>query len=320
MKNILDWSKRPFLLICWFFKRLFFRASNNGLQIVHRKKKVYETSITNLSEYNNKSPLDQISAPPWNIRISGAILILKDFVITQMYHAARSNRYKEICGFVLGKRFGELFIGETFVEITNSLHSRTKALEDVAHVQDLKEEIASRYPDLQIVSTVHSHPNGVLCPSEADIRCFLRDDHPNIIVSPLRLYRSSPVDRIAVYYHYAGAVRQMKLVEIFKKDTEIEDINLDDLKPSKADILKARELSAEIDFNVFRIHMVFNPKAKVKDACEQLSKEFGDKIRFNLLSDDGDRIFNPDMNIVDFFLSDGKKLVYPELFGEVKNG
>lgn len=319
-RNVFVWLKRLFLSVYWFFERMLYGISDYGRQIIRRKKRIYATDITKLLEFKDKSPLDQISAPPWNIRISGTCLILGKYVTTQIYHAARSNRWTEIYGFVLGKRFGDLFIGVTFVEITNILRSVSAALPDFEHVQELKEEISSRYPDLQIVSIIHSHPNGLLRPSKADIICFLRDDFPNVIVSPLRLYHGSPINRMAAFYHTAGIVRKIKLLETDKKETEITDINFEDIKPSKAEILKAKELSSEIDFGVFKMRMTFNPSVTVKHVCERLSKEFGNKIKFVLLCNDGNWIFDPGLNIIDFFMKDGDQLVFPELFEEVKNG
>ena len=178
--------KRPFILIFWFFKRIASRLQYLGYRISRKRKKVYETHIQELLKFKDNSPLNHLSLPPWSLHIAGACLVLGKYVSSQIYHCARSNRWIEIYCFVLGRRLGDLFIGETFFEVTNILRSSNSALPDLEHVAQLKREVASRFPELEIVATIHSHPGGWLIPSLADKICFLADSHPNIIVSSFR--------------------------------------------------------------------------------------------------------------------------------------
>jgi len=318
-RRILAWMKRPFLLVSWFFKRILSRLHLFGEKLARTRKKIYETHVSNPIEFNNESPFNKISSPPWKLIVSGASLILGKYVSSQVYHCAHSNRWMEIYGFILGKRLGDLFIGITFVEITNILRSSNSALPDYEHVLQLKREIASRYPELEIVCTVHSHPGGLLIPSLPDKICFLGDDHPNIIVSPCRLLFGSPIKRLAAFYHTAGKVRKIKLFETDKKEVELEDIDFKELEPSKDELLNVGELATEIDFGIFKVWMVSHPNLSLKKLGQKLSELFGKRIGFVLLYKEGEEwVCDPDLKVLDFFLKDGKHLIFPEFFEEVK--
>ena len=318
-RKVLVWLERPFLLVFWFFKRMICRLQPVGKKLVRRRKRIYETHIEKLLKFCDSSPFNQISAPPWKLKVSGACLVLGKYVTTQIYHCARSNRWIEIYGFVLGKRFGDLFIGITFVEITNILRSSNSALADYEHVLQLKREIASRHPELEIVCTVHSHPGGAIRPSLQDKIAFMMDDHPNIIVSPSRLLFGSPIKRMAAFYHSAGKVREIKLFETGKKEVELEDIDFKELEPSKEELLNVGELATEIDFSIFKIWIVSHPNLSLKKLSQKLSELFGEKIGFVLLYKEGEEwVYDPNMKVIDFVLKDGKHLIFPEFFEEVK--
>ena len=179
-KKILAWLNKPFLLVFWFFQRIAKRIPIASKNLVKKRKKIYETHIEQLLKFREDSPFNQISTPPWKLKVSGACLVLTKYVSSQIYHTARSERWLEIYGFILGKRLGNLFIGITFFPITNILRSSIAALPDLEHVSQFKREIASRFPDLEIVCTVHSHPNSILLPSTADKICFLADNHSTL--------------------------------------------------------------------------------------------------------------------------------------------
>jgi proteasome lid subunit RPN8/RPN11 len=311
--------KKTFLLLFWFFKRVTCTLPLIGKKLMRKRKKVYETYIEHLLKFRNDSPLNLISTPPWSLKVSGACLVLGKYLSSNIYHIARSHRYVEIYGFILGKRIGDLFIGITFREVTNILHSINSALPDLEHVSQLKREIASHYPELEIVCTVHSHPGGLLLPSMADKICFLADGHPNIIVSPNRLLGGLPVRRLAAFYHSAGKVRRIKLSEIDKNEPELEDIDFKDLEPSKEELLDVGELATEIDFKIYKIWLISNPNLTLKKLGKKLSELFGEKIGFVFLYKEDKWVYDPDMKIVDFFLKDGDHLVFPEFFEEVKN-
>lgn len=312
--------KIPFLIVFCFFKRNTGRLKYIGYRLSRKRKKVYETHIEQLLKFKDESPLNKMTVPPWILRVSGSVLILGKYVSSQIYHCARSNRWIEIYGFVLGRRLGDLFIGETFFEVTNILRSSNSALPDLEHVYQMKREVASRFPDLEIVSTVHSHPQSYfLCPSKADKICFLGDDHPNIIVSPMRLLLGSPIKRLAAFYHNSGKVRRIKLHEIDKKELELKDMDFKELQPSKEELLKVGELATEIDFSIYKIWIVTNPKLSLKKLGQKLSELFGEKIVFAFLYKEEDKewIYDPGMKVVEFFLKDGEHLVFPEFFEEV---
>jgi len=317
-RKILAWLKRPFLLVFWFFKRMICRLPLAGKKLMRRRKKIYETHINDLIKFKDKSPLDIVSVPPWKLKVSGACLILGKYVSSQVFHCAHSNRWMEIYGFILGKRLGDLFIGITFIEITNILRSSNSALADYEHVLQLKREIASRYPELEIVCTVHSHPGGLLIPSLPDKICFLSDPHPNIIVSPCRLLFGSPIKRLAAFYHTAGKVRKIKLFETDKKEVELEDIDFKELEPSKEELLNVGELATEIDFGIFKVWMVSHPNLSLKKLGQKLSELFGKRIGFVFLYKEDEWVYDPDMKVIDFVLKDGPHLVFPEFFEEIK--
>jgi len=318
-RKILVWLKRPFLLVSWFFKRILSRLHLFGEKLARTRKKIYETHVSKLIKFNNESPFNQISSPPWKLKVSGACLVLSKYVSSQIYHCARSNRWIEIYGFVLGKRLGDLFIGITFIEITNILRSSNSALADYEHVLQLKREIASRYPELEIVCTVHSHPGGIIMPSLQDKIAFMMDDHPNIIVSPCRLLFGSPIKRLAAFYHTAGKVRKIKLFETYKKEVELEDIDFKELEPSKEELMDIGELAIEVDFGVFRTLMNAGPSVTMKQICLKLSGLFGEKMNFiPVYKDEEGWVHDPDMKAVEFFMKDGEHLIFPELLGEVK--
>ena len=313
--------KIPFHLMFWFFKRIAARLRYIVYRISRKRKKVYETHIEELLKFKSDSPFNQISSPPWKLKVSGACLVLGKYVSSQIYHTARSNRWIEIYGFVLGKRLGDLFIGITFFPVTNILRSSVAALPDLEHVAQLKREVASCFPDLQIVCTCHSHPrSGILWPSKADKLCFLGDDHPNIIVSPRRLLWGSPIKRLAAFYHNSGKIRKIKIHEINKKEVELKDIDIKELAPSKDELLNVGELTIEIDFSIYKIWLVSHPNLTLKRLGKKLSEIFGEKIGFVFIykeKGEGWR-YNPNMKVVDFFLKNSEHLVFPEFFEGVK--
>jgi proteasome lid subunit RPN8/RPN11 len=212
------WLKRLFLLVFWFFKRIACRIPLVGKKLIRNRQRIFETYIDQLLMFRDESPLDMVSAPPWSLSVSGACLVLGKYVSLQVYNEACSYPWQEVFGFILGRRLGDLFIGITFVPIKNELCSPSKAVPDLYHVMEMKNVVASRFPDLEIISTVHSHPNGVLQYSEKDEICFLTDSHPNIIVSPRRLLWDPPLKRLVAYYHSFGKVRRIKIYEIDKKE------------------------------------------------------------------------------------------------------
>ncbi len=316
IKNILTLLKRSFLLIFWFFKRIICQIPHVRKKLMRKRKRIYETRIEQLLKFSNESPFNQISAPPWKIKVTGACLVLGKYLSSTIYHIVRSHRYVEIYGFILGKRFGDLFIGITFREVTNILHSSNSALPDLEHVFQLKREIASRYPELEIVCTVHSHPGGWLAPSLADKICFLSDPHPNMIVSPCRLLWGSPIKRLAAFYHSAGKVRKIKLHEIDKKEPELKDIDFKDLQPSKEELIKGGELATEIDLGIYKVWILSHVNLSLKKLSQKLSELFGKKIGFIPLFKQDDWVYDPEMKLVDFFLTDGDHLLFPEFFEE----
>ena len=311
--------KIPFLLVFWFFKRIGVRLKLIGHKISRKRKKVYETHIQDLLKFRVDSPLNHLSVPPWSLQISGACVVLTKYVSSTLYHIARSHPM-EIYAFVLGRRLGDLYIGETVFEVNNILQSRTSAAPDPTHVFEIKKEVASRFPDLEIISIAHSHPGfgNLLMPSQADKICFLSDPFPNLIISPSRLFWGSPIKRIAAYFHHGGKVRRIKLHEIDKKEVELKDIDIKELVPSKEELLNVGELAVEMDFGIFKIWMVAHPNLSLKKLGLKLSEIFGEKIRFAFIYKENDWIYNPDMKIVDFFLKDGNHLIFPEFFEEVK--
>jgi len=317
--NIFNWLKRPFVLLYWALKRIILYPFHWVKRLKRKRKKIYETHIYDLIKFKDKSPLDMVSSPPWKISVTGICLVLGKYVTTQIFHCARSNRWLEIYGFILGKRFGDLFIGNTFVEITNILHSSHAALPDYEHVLELKKEIASRYPELEIVCTCHSHPGGIILASRQDRIAFSLDNHPNIIVSPNRLLFGSPIKRMVAYHNFMGKVRRIKIFETDKQDVELEDIDFKELEPSKEELLNIGELATEIDFGIFKVWMVSHPNLSLKKLSLKLSELFGKRIGFAFLYKEGEEwVYGPDLKVVDFFLKDGEHLIFPEFFEEVK--
>lgn len=317
-QKIFLWLKRPFQLIYWFFKGNLYHIPIAGKNLMKKRKTVYETRIEHLFNFRNESPLNQISSPPWKMSVSGACLVLGKYVSSQIYHAARSNRWIEIYGFILGKRLGDLFIGITFIEITNILRSPNSAMSDPLHVLELRNEIASRYPELEIVCAIHSHPSGVLRPSLPDKICFLADPFPNIIVSPSRLLWGSPIKRLAAFYHSSGKVRRIKLFETDKKEPEMKDIDFRELLPSKEELMDVGELAIEVDYCIFKLWLVSHPNLSLNRLCQKLSEMFDKKIGFiPIYWDKNGWLYDPEMKVVDFFLKDGEHLIFPEFFEEV---
>ena len=214
---------------------------------------------------------------------------------------------------------GDLFIGETVFEVNNILQSTTSALADLSHVFEIKRDVASRFPDLEIVCTCHSHPqSGILWPSKADKLCFLADDHPNLIISSRRLLWGSPIKRLAAFYHSSGKVRRIKLHEVDKKEVELRDIDIKELVPSKEELLDIGEIATEVDFGIYRIWLVSHPNLTLKKLSKKLSEMFGEKIGFVFLYKEDFWINDPNMKVVDYFLKEGDHLVFPEFFEEVK--
>lgn len=316
-QKILVCTKRCFLLLFWFIKRKLLRLSFLGKTLMQKRKIVYDIHMSDFLKFKKESPLNHLSAPPWKLSVSGACLVLGKYVSSQIYHTARSDRWIEIYGFVLGKRLGDLFIGITFFPVTNILRSSNSALPDLEHVSQLKREVSLRFPDLEIVCTVHSHPGGILIPSLADKICFLSDPHPNIIVSPNRLLGGSPIRRLAGFYHSSGKIRRIKLFEIDKKEPELEDMEFKELQPSKEELIDGGELATEVNFDIFKIWVISHPNITLKKLGKKLSEMFGDKISFVFLYRDNEWMFDPNMKVVDFFLKEGDHLVFPEFFEEV---
>lgn len=313
-QSILTFMKKPFLAVYWLLKRNFSRVFNLGDKLKKQRKKIYETHIDDFLNHKDESPLNHLSSPPWKIKVSGSCLIFSKYVSTQIYNCARSKKWMEIYGFVLGKRYGNLFIGITFVEVTNMLRSRVAAMPDPSHLLELEREISAKYPDLEIVSTVHSHPSGVTSPSFADKRCFRRDSHPNIIVSPLRLVFGTSINRMTAYYHFHRKIRKIKIIEIDKKEVELDDIDFDEIKPTDEELLSGRGISIEVDFGIYKVWMVSHPSVTVEKLCDKLTGLFGKEMRFLFLYWDKEWIFDPEMNLIDFLLHDGDHLVFPELY------
>jgi len=311
--------KFPFLLVFWFFKRIGVGLKLVGHKISRRRKKVYETHIQDLLKFRVDSPLNHLSVPPWSLQITGACVVLTKYVSSTLYHIARSHPM-EIYAFVLGRRLGDLYIGETVFEVNNILQSRTSAAPDPTHVFEIKKEVASRFPDLEIISIAHSHPGfgNLLMPSQADKICFLSDPFPNLIISPSRLFWGSPIKRIAAYFHHGGKVRKIKLFETDKKEVELEDIDFKELEPSKEELLNVGELATEIDFSIFKVWMVSHPNLSLKKLSQKLSELFGKRIGFVFLYKEDEWVYDPDMKVIDFVLKDGPHLVFPEFFEEVK--
>ena len=318
-RRILVWLKRPLLLVYWFFERIASRLSLIGKRMIRLRKKIYETHINDLIKFKDKSPLDTVSAPPWVLSVSGTCLVLSKYVSFQVYHEARSYRWQEIYGFILGRRFGNLFIGITFVPITNKLCSPTEAAPDLYHVMDLKKDISSLYPELEITATLHSHPSGVLVASDADIDCFSREVTPNIIISPQRLLFGSPIKRMVAYHNFMGNVRRIKIFETDKQDVKLEDIDFKELEPSKEGLLDVGELATEIDFEIYKVWIVSHPNLSLKKLSQKLSELFGKKIGFiPIYKEREEWVYDPNMKVVDFVMKEGDHLVFPEFFEVVK--
>jgi proteasome lid subunit RPN8/RPN11 len=317
-RKILVWIKRPFLLVFWFFKRIACHIPLIGKKLMRKSKKVYETHISELLKFKNESPLNHLASPPWYLRISGTCLVLSKYLSLMMYNEARSYRWQEIYGFILGKRLGDLFVGIIFIPVTNILCSATEAAPDLFHLWELKNVIASRYPELEIICTCHSHPSGVLLASNKDLKCFKNETTPNLIISPRRLLFGSPIKRMVAYHNFLGKVRRIKLFEIDKKEPDIEDIDFKELQPSKEELINIRELATEIDFEIYKIWMVSHPNLSLKKLSQKLSEMFGKKIGFVFLCKEDEWIYNPDMKVIDYYLKDGPHLVFPEFFEEVK--
>lgn len=319
-RRILVWLKRPFLLAYWFFKRMVLWLPLTGKKLSRKRKKIYETHVEKPLKFSSESPYSHIASPPFTLKISGSCLVLSKYLALTIYNEARSyNRWQEIYAFILGKRFGDLFIGTTFVPITNELFSPTEAAPELSHVMELESVIASRYPELETVCIVHSHPSGILDYSEADRRCFLTNDHPNIIVSPRKLLSGSPLKRMAAYYHYMGEVRRIKIYETDKEEPDLKDIDLNEITPSKEELMDIGELATEVDFGVFKAWITSHPNVTMKQICRKLSGLFGEKMNFIPVykSEEG-WVHDPDMKAVEFFMKNGEHLIFPELLGEVK--
>ena len=317
-RKILVWLKRPFLLVYWFFKRMASRLSLIGERVTRLRKKIYETHVAELLKSSNESPLNRMAVPPYKMKISGTCLVLSKYLSLSIYNEAKSYRWQEIYAFILGKRYGNLFIGITFVPITNELRSPTEAAPDLSHVLELKNVIASRYPELEIVATCHSHPSGILLASDADMKCFKRETTPNIIISPQRLLFGYPIRRMVAYHNFMGKVRKIKLFETDKKEVELEDIDFKELEPSKEELLDIGELATEVDFGIFKVWLVSSPNLSLKKLGLKLSELFGKRIGFVFLFKEDEWVYDPDLKVADFFLKDGDHLVFPELFEEVK--
>jgi len=318
--KILTLLKRPFLIVFWFFKRIVCHIPIVGKKLMRKRVRIYETHVEQLLKYSNESPLNCIDAPPFKIKISGACLVLSKYLSLLIYNEARSYRWQEIYGIILGKKFGDLYIGIIFIPVTNKLCSPTAAAPDLNHLMEFKNIIAYRYPELEIVGTCHSHPSGTLAPSDADLECFKRDLAPNVIISPRKLLFGSPLKRMVAYHNFMGHVRKIKLHEIDKKEIDLVDIDFKEFEPSKEELLDFGELTTEITFGKYRIIFVSSPNLSLKKLGNKLSEIFGEKIGFNFLYKEKDKkwVSKPDMKVIDYFLQDGDHLVFPEFFEEVK--
>ena len=319
-RKILTLLKRPFLLVFWFFKRLVSHIPIVGKKLMRKRIKIYETYVEQLSEYRDESPLNCIEVPPFKIKISGACLVLSKYLSLLMYNEARSYRWQEVYGLILGTKFGDLYIGIIFIPVTNKLCSPTAAAPDLNHLMEFKNIIAFRYPELEIVGTCHSHPAGTLAPSDADLECFRRDSAPNVIISPRKLLFGSPLKRMVAYHNFNGKVRKIKLHEIDKKDIDLVDIDYSEFEPSKEELVDFGELTTEITFGKYRIIFVSSPNLSLKKLGNKLAEIFGDKIGFNFLYKEKEKgwvVSKADMKVIDYFLQDGDHLVFPEFFEEV---
>jgi len=308
--------RKALLPVCWLFRRALHLLSSGGRKIARRRKTIYETRVEPLTNFDESSPFGRISIPPWKLRVSGVCLVLTRYVASQIYNCARSNRWMEIYGFVLGKRFGNLFVGVTFIEITNALRSSDSALPEHSHVLQFRREIAARYPDLEIVAEVHSHPSGALIPSEQDRIAFMEVDYPNIIVSPGRLLFGSPLRRMAAFYPLAGKVRRIRILETGGEDAGPGDVDLSSLEPSREELLNSGEIVIEADFGIFKTWVVAHPGATVRELGLRLSRLFGGRIRFLFLHrEENGWVHNPGLRIAEYFLKEGEHLLLPETPG-----
>lgn len=318
-RKILVLVKRPFLLPYWFLKRIVLWFPQTGKKLYRRRKKIYEAHIEKPPKFGNESPYNYVASPPFTLKLSGACLVLSKYLALTIYNEARSYKWQEVYAYILGKRFGDLFIGTTFVPITNELCSPNEAAPELSHVMEMESVVASNYPELEIVCIVHSHPSGVLDYSDADRECFLANDHPNIIVSPGKLLSGSPLKRLAAYYHYMGQVRRIKIYETDKEEPDLDDVDLNEIAPSKEELMDAGELAIEADFGVFKAWMVASPQVSLKKICRRLSKMFGDKMNF-IPAYRGEEgwVNDSDMKAVQFFMTEGEHLIFPELLEEKK--
>ncbi len=124
---------------------------------------------------------------------------------------------------------------------------------------------------------------------------------------------------MAAFYHNVGRVRRIKLFEIDKKEPELKDIDFKELRPSMEELIKGGELATEIDFGIYKIRMVSHPNLSLKKLSQKLSELFGKRIGFVLLYKEGKEwVYDPDMKVVNFFLKEGRHLIFPEIFEEVK--
>jgi len=318
-RKILVLVKRPFLLVWWFLKRIVLWFPQTGKKLARKRKKIYETHVEKPLKFGKKSPYGYVASPPYTLKLSGAALVLSKFLALTVYNEARSYSWQEVYAYILGKRFGDLFIGTTFVPITNKLRSEIEAAPDPSHVMEMESVVASNYPELEIVATLHSHPSGCLSYSEADRQFFLATNHVNVIISPRKLFRSSPLKRLAAYYHYMGEVRRIKIYETDKKEPDLGDVDLNEIAPSKEELMDAGELAIEADLGVFKAWMVASPQVSMKKICHRLSKMFGDKMNF-IPAYRGEEgwVNDPDMKAVEFFKQEGEHLIFPELLEEKK--
>ena len=90
-----------------------------------------------------------------------------------------------------------------------------------------------------------------------------------------------------------------------------------EMQPSKEELLKVGELATEIDFSIYKIWIVSNPKLSLKKLGQKLSDIFGEKIGFVFLYKEDEWVYDPKMKVIDFVLKDGDHIVFPEFFEEV---
>jgi len=104
-------------------------------------------------------------------------------VSTQLAAMARQSQQarRELCGFLLGKRDGNILVAAAFAEIQNISPWPDGFMLHDSHTQRLFEQAVER--QLEVLAFVHTHLSASVDLSIADCRAIARDSLPWIVLS-----------------------------------------------------------------------------------------------------------------------------------------